>query len=112
VVLHSRIPTRITALANAVVLVGGTEELVFTAQNAALSASGAHVLRAEVASSATVCAEVRPYAIILPNDVYEFGGAEFDALARDLDAGLVVVPSTIQLGVLAAMLAEEALRLG
>jgi hypothetical protein len=111
-VVQSRFPTRITALSNAVVLVGGNGELAFTAQNAALSASGAHVVRAELASSATVCAEVRPYAIIVPNDVYDFGGAEFDALARDVDAGLLVVPSSIQLGVLAAMLSEEALRLG
>lgn len=110
--VQSRFPTRITALSNAVVLVGGNGELAFTSQNAALSASGAHVVRAELASSATVCAEVRPYAIIVPNDVYDFGGAEFDALARDVDAGLLVVPSTIQLGVLAAMLSEEAMRLG
>lgn len=110
--VQSRFPTRITALSNAVVLVGGNGGLAFTAQNAALSASGAHVVRAELASSATVCAEVRPYAIIVPNDVYDFGGAEFDALARDIDAGLLVVPSTVQLGVLAAMLSEEALRLG
>lgn len=108
----SRFPTRITGLSNAVVLIGGNGELTFTAQNAALSASGAHVMRAELASSATVCAEVRPYAIIVANDVYDFGGAEFDALARDVDAGLVVVPSTVQLGVLAALLSEEALRLG
>ena len=110
--VQSRFPTRITALSNAVVLVGGNGELAFTAQNAALSASGAHVVRAELASSATVCAEVRPYAIVVLNDVYEFGGAEFDALARDVDAGLLVVPSTVQLGVLAAMLSEEAQRLG
>ena len=110
--VQSRFPTRITALSNAVVLVGGNVELTFTSQNAALSASGAQIVRAELASSATVCAEVRPYAIIVSKDVYEFGGAEFDALARDIDAGLLVVPSTIQLGVLAAMLSEEALRLG
>lgn len=110
--VQSRFPTRITALSNVVVLVGGNGELTFTAQNAALSVSGAYVVRAELATSATVCAEVRPYAIVVSNDVYDFGGAEFDALARDVDAGLLVVPSTIQLGVLAAMLSEEALRLG
>lgn len=110
--IQSRFPTRITAVSNAVVLIGGNGELTFTSQNAALSASGAYVVRAEIAASATVCAEVRPYAIIVPNDVYDFGGAEFDALARDIGAGLVVVPSTVQLGVLAALLSEEALRLG
>lgn len=93
-------------------LVGGSSPLVERAATAATSSSGAHLLQTDVATSATLCAEVRPYAIIIPDDVYDFGGAEFDALARDLDAGLVVVPASVQLGVLAAMLAEEAARLG
>ncbi len=35
-----------------------------------------------------------------------------DALARDLSAGLVVVPSTVPAAVLGALLIEEASRLG
>jgi len=83
-----------------------------TAQHAALTASGAHLIFASVAHVATVAAEVRPYALIVPRVVYEFGGDEFDALARDLDTELVVVPEEIRLPVLSTLLAEAAQRLG
>lgn len=109
---ESRFPTRITELSNAVVLVGGTEPLVECARLAAAKASAARLIGAEVASLATVCAEARPYAIIIPEELYDFGGPEFDALARDVGAGVVVVPAKVQLGVLAALVAEEAIRLG
>ena len=105
-------PTRVAGLSNVVVLVGGPEPLATRTRAAAASASAAHVHATGVASLATVCAEMRPYAIIIPNDLYEFGGPEFDALARDLNAGLVVVPTGVQQAVLVALLSEEAARLG
>ena len=109
---HSRFPTRLVSQSNCVVLVGGAGLLKETVQYATLSASGAQAVPAEVASAASVAAEMRPYAIIVPEDVYQFGGQEFDALARDVDAGLVVVPRNVPLAVLTAMLGEEASRLG
>jgi hypothetical protein len=108
----SRFPTRITEVSNAVVLVGGVEPLVACARLAAAKASAARLIPAEVTTLATVCAESRPYAIVIAEDLYDFGGPEFDALARDVGAGLVVVPTKVQLGVLAALVAEEAIRLG
>lgn len=99
-------------LSNCVVLIGGTGRLEQLANQAAISASGARVIRAEVSDAATVCAELRPYAILVAKDVYEFGGSEFDALARDVDAGLLVVPEQIAAPVLSAALLEEAVRLG
>ncbi len=110
--VQSRLPTRVAGLTNVVVLVGGPEPLATRARAAAVAASAAHLYETGVASLATVCAEVRPYAIIIPNDLYEFGGDEFDALARDVNAGLVVVPAGVQQGVLSALLSEEAARLG
>ncbi len=82
------------------------------AEQAVLEASGGQALRADLASVATVAAERRPYALIIPREVYEFGASEFDALARDLDTGLIVVPDGVRLAVLSAMLSEEAVRLG
>lgn len=83
-----------------------------TTKAAALEVSGGVVVAADIASVATVAAEGRPYAIVIPRDVYDFGASEFDALARDLSAGLVVVPDGVRLAVLAAMLGEESQRLG
>lgn len=101
-----------TSLSNAVVLVATSPALTVTAKQAVLEASGGQAIGADLTSVATVAAELRPYAIIIPRDVYEFGASEFDALARDLDTGLIVVPDGVRLAVLAAMLGEEAIRLG
>lgn len=94
------------------VLVGAHGRLVTATTLATTSASGGTLIRAVVSDAATVCAENRPYAIVIPQEVYDFGGSEFDALARDLSAGLVVVPSTVPAAVLGALLIEEASRLG
>ncbi|HTJ85441.1 MAG TPA: hypothetical protein VL400_27170 [Polyangiaceae bacterium] len=108
----SRRPTKIASLSNSVVFVGGEGPLSVTAQHSALMASGANLVFASVSTVATVAAETRPYAIIVPRVVYEFGGDEFDALARDVDAELVVVPDEIRQPVLSTLLAEAAQRLG
>jgi hypothetical protein len=109
---QSRFPTVVATLSNVVVAVGVGGALIATAKHAALRASGASVVRADVQSAATVVAELRPYAILVPKDLYEFGGTEFDALARDVDAQLLVVADTIQLPVLSTLLSEAAVRLG
>ena len=101
-----------TTLANAVVLVAASPGLSITVKHAVLEASGGLVIVCDLSSMTTVAAESRPYAIVVPRDVYEFGRSEFDALARDLDTGLVVVPEGVRLAVVSAMLSEEAMRLG
>ncbi|NUP05714.1 MAG: hypothetical protein HOW73_06595 [Polyangiaceae bacterium] len=108
----SRLPTLLTSLSNTVVLIGGARRLEYVAGHAALGASGAALEQTDVSHAATVCTEKRPYAIIVPKDVYEFGGSEFDALARDVAAGLVIVPEGVGIPVLTALLQEEAFRLG
>lgn len=99
-------------MANVVILVGGEGTLVETARQAALYASGAQLVATPVASLATVATERRPYAIIVPRHIYDFGGSELDALARDIDAGLVVVVDSVRLEVLITSLADAAARLG
>lgn len=107
----SRFQTLVTSLSNTVVLVGGGGRLAHSALDAAMASSGARLVTTELSRAATVCAEARPYAIVIPQEVYDFGGSEFDALARDVGAGLVVVPQGVAPSVLAAMLQEEAMRL-
>lgn len=108
----SRFPTRVASLHNTVVLIGGSGRIQQLVGQATLAASGGRVVRVELKHAATLCAEERPYAIVVAEELYDFGGAELDALARDLNAGLVVAPDSVALPVLTALLQEEAVRLG
>ncbi len=105
-------PTKVAQMANLVVLVGGDGELEETTRQAAMYASGAALVVTPVASLATVAAERRPYAIVVPRHLYDFGGSELDALARDVGAGLFVVNESVQVELLRASLADAASRLG
>lgn len=107
-----RVPTRVAVQTNCVVLVGAEGELLETVRQASLYASGAQTIEASLDNLATVAAERRPYAIVVPRDVYDFGGSDLDALARDVDAGLVVVSDSVQLELLVASLGDAASRLG
>jgi hypothetical protein len=109
---HSRMPTRITQIANAIVVVCSAERLAITTKQAAMGASAGFVVRAKLSEVATVAAETRPYAIVVEQEIYDFGSAEFDALAKDLEAELLPCKPTIQQAVLTALLQEAAVRLG
>lgn len=86
--------------------------MLATTKKAAEGASGARVLQVTIKNVATLAAETRPYALVVPRDVHEFGASEFEALARDIDAELVVVPDNVHPSVLSTMLLEAAARLG
>ncbi len=83
-----------------------------TVRQAALYSSGAQLVETSIGELSTVATELRPYAILVPRDVYDFGGGDLAALARDVDAGLVVVSDAVQIEVLIASLRDEAARLG
>lgn len=84
-------PTRIPTAAAVVVVVGGPRELVDAARLAAGVAAAARVETAELATAATVVATHRPFAIVMSEDIYAFDSAEFDALARDVNATLLKI---------------------
>ena len=86
--------TRIPAASAVVVVVGGPRELVDAARLAAGVAAAARVETAELASAATVVATHRPFAIVMSEDIYAFDSAEFDALARDVNATLLKIDMT------------------
>src|SRR5262245_15770890 len=84
-------PTAIPAPLAMVVVVGGPRELVEATRQAAGVAAAAKVETAELSNAATVVASYRPFAIVMSEDVYEFDAAEFDALARDVNATLLKI---------------------
>jgi hypothetical protein len=104
------VPTLVTELSNLIMLIG-TGRLVEIAQRAASQACGARVVQADLKTASTIAAEYRPFAMVVAKDIYEFGGPEFDALARDVRAELIVVPHSIQAAVLAALIVEAASKL-
>ncbi len=77
-----------------VVVVGGPKELVDAARSAAVVAAAARVAIAELSNAATVIATARPFAIVISADIYSFVSAEFDALARDVNATLLKVETS------------------
>lgn len=97
-----------TELSNVVVLIGGSPRLAEATKRAATSACGARLAIATIENAATVATATRPFGLVVPKELYEFGGSEFDALARDIRAELIVVPDAIQSPVLTALLIEAA----
>jgi hypothetical protein len=85
-------PTTVPQASSVVVVVGGPRELIDATRQAAGVAAAARVETAELAEAATVVATHRPFAIVMSEDVYAFDSAEFDALARDVDATLLKIP--------------------
>ena len=84
-------PTALPQPGATVVVVGGPKELIDATRQAAGVAAAARVETAELANAATVVASVRPFAIVMSEDVYAFDSVEFDALARDVNATLLKV---------------------
>ncbi|MEY4579190.1 MAG: hypothetical protein RL701_3893 [Pseudomonadota bacterium] len=75
----------------AVVVVGGPEQLVEATKRVAELVANALVVTADVKAAATQIARIRPCAIIISDEIYAFDSAEFDALARDVQAELISV---------------------
>jgi len=84
--------TQVPQASSVVVVVGGPRELIDATRQAAGIAAAARVETAELATAATVVATHRPFAIVMSEDVYAFDSAEFDALARDVNATLLKIP--------------------
>jgi hypothetical protein len=84
-------PTSIPKPVAIVVVVGGPADLISAAKQAAGLVAAARIETAEISNAATVVATHRPFAIVMSEDVYAFDSAEFDALARDVNASLIRV---------------------
>jgi hypothetical protein len=82
-------PTSVPKPSSVVVVVGGPADLVAAVRQAAGVAAAARVETADLSNAATVAATHRPFAIVMSEDMYSFDAAEFDALARDVNATLI-----------------------
>ena len=91
--MSSNRPTIEHAQVLTVVVIGGPDALVEAARRAASLVTNAGLITAEVATAATKVARARPFAIILSDELYCFDAAEFDALARDVQASLIALPA-------------------
>ena len=65
--------------------------MIAAVRQAAGVAAAARVETAELANAATIVATHWPFAIVMSEDVYSFDAAEFEALARDVNATLIRV---------------------
>jgi hypothetical protein len=90
-----------------VLVAGGPEPLIRSARAVAHGESHGIIVEAcGAVTVATVAATLRPFALVLDQDLFAFDPDEFTALARDVQAELVVVKVTDTSGALL----EQALR--
>jgi len=74
-----------------VVVVGGGLGLLGAVRQTVETLTVANIATADVAGSANLVTELRPFAVVVSEDIYDFDSAEFDALARDVRTTLIVV---------------------
>ena len=88
-----------------VLVVGGTEDLIAAVSEAALSAQ---VLVAEctVENATDTAAQMRPLVMIIPEDVFSSDSNNFEALARDVRAEILVVDEDAETSELQAELTK------
>jgi len=84
-------PTGIQRPERMIVVIGGPDALVHAARRVAALHTDAGVSTATVADAANKAAEHRPLALVLSTDLYALDPAEFQALARDVGAEVIVV---------------------
>ena len=75
-----------------VLVIGGTSRL---ADRCAQAVSGglAGIVECDLASASTQAALWRPFAFVVLEELHAFDPTEFEALARDVGARLIVVPN-------------------
>jgi hypothetical protein len=77
----------------AVLFVGESKALLRVVRDSVRKLGRADVVTCAVRNVQTRAAELRPFAIVIHEEMYAFDSAEFDALARDVRAALIVVNS-------------------
>jgi hypothetical protein len=75
------------------IVVGGPDALVEAVKRASSLATNAKIVTTDLAGAATQVARERPFAIVVSDEVYAFDAGEFDALARDVQAVLIALPT-------------------
>jgi hypothetical protein len=85
-------PTVRPARVPIVLVAGGPDDLVSAAQRVAAAENASIVVEAcGAVSVATTAASMRPFALVISQDIFAFDPDEFAALARDVNADLIVL---------------------
>jgi hypothetical protein len=74
-------------------VVGGSRALIKAVHQGACGLKGTEVVTCAVREAPTRAAELRPFALVMSEDIYAFDSKEFDALARDVRAEIVTLTS-------------------
>ena len=82
-----------TNIQSVVVVIGGPPSLIDAVQRACEPIPGSTIELASLRDAATKVAELWPFAIVMSEDVFGFDPSEFNALARDVAAKLVTLPT-------------------
>ncbi|WP_437768597.1 hypothetical protein WMF27_12710 [Sorangium sp. So ce281] len=94
----------------AVLLVGSSEALAARCRGMCLRARVMLIVESDLAALTNTAVERKPLALLFPDDIYAFDSAEFDALARDIQAAVVTLEPGVTDEVIEARLAEALLR--
>lgn len=77
----------------AVVVIGGPDALVEAVRRSIGRVAAARVVGTDLAGAATQVASTRPFAVVISEEIYGFDSDEFDALARDVQASVITIPT-------------------
>lgn len=72
-------------------VIGGSAALLNSVKAALRTMPGSQVVACKLKLAGTAMAKYRPFAVVLDSDLYAFDPTEFEALARDVAAQLVVI---------------------
>jgi hypothetical protein len=86
------------------VVIGGPEALVEAVRRSIGQLAVARVIGTDLAGATTQVANMRPFALVISEEIYGFDSSEFDALARDVQASVITVPTD---GLIARQLQER-----
>lgn len=107
--------TRALIVPRSILLVSAPQALAKRCRRVAVRTKELLTLECDLASLTNSAVERKPLAIVFPEHVYAFDSAEFDALARDVQASVVVLDPDItdeelDISLAAAVLRAEHLR--
>jgi hypothetical protein len=77
----------------AVVVIGGPDALLEAVRRSIGRVAAARVVGTDLAGAATQVASARPFALVISEEIYGFDSSEFDALARDVQATVITLPT-------------------
>lgn len=88
---RSRRPTIQHETELSVVVIGGGLSLLGAVRQTVETLTVAQIVTSDVSAASNVIVQLRPFAVVISKELYDFDSSEFDALARDVQTSLIVV---------------------